>query len=335
MSGSELWWPICHSEDVSTTKPMGIQLGSERYALYRDDKNVVRVLEDRCPHRRAPLSLGRITPDGNIQCGYHGWTFNGESGELCGFPNLAAGERMPHCSVDTFVAAERRGLVYLWTGKTAANLAAISEQPYSVRGREFHGSVIHPMSHEEVIAGLLDAPGLFIDYLGAYFTDKPQGDPRLESGLLVMERAARWNLVGEKALHMGPLRHRADFPLLFRTHTALVTGETTAQMFDARTEQLMAEVLIAAHPCARNMTALHWRVVLNPEAHGKLAPLYKLWFARGKSPVSMLSQVDTQTLAQVLPGPAEDWRRLSQELSHDLSRNIHTDNRIATLVAVN
>lgn len=330
MPGNELWWPICHSEDVSTTKPLGIQLGSDRYALYRDDKNVVRVLEDRCPHRRAPLSLGRITAEGDIQCGYHGWTFNGESGELSGFPNLAPGERMPQCKVDTFVAAERRGLVYLWIGKTAANLAAIAEQPYSVRGREFHGSAIHPMSHEEVIAGLLDAPGLFIDYLGAYFTDKPQGDPRLENGLLVMERAARWNLVGEKALHMGPLRHRADFPLLFRTHTALVTGETTAQMLDARTEQLMADILIAAHPCTRNMTALHWRVVLNPEAHGKLAPLYKLWFARGKSPVSMSAQVDTQALAQVLPGPAQDWRALS----HQLARNTQTDNRIATLVAV-
>lgn len=327
MTNNELWWPVCHSEDVSTTRPLGVHLGSERFALYRDGLGALRVVEDRCPHRRAPLSLGRITAQGDIQCGYHGWTFNGESGELCGFPNLAPGERMPRCSISTYLAAERRGLVYLWTGKADnADLAAIPEQPYALHGREFHGSVIHPMSHEEVVAGLLDAPGLFLDYLGVYFTDKPQGDPRLANGLLVIERAARWNLAGEKALHMGPLRHRADFPLLLRTHTAPVTGETTAQLLDARTERLMADILIAASPCARNMTALNWRATLYPEAHGRLAALYKLWFARGKSPVSMSSRVDTGELARVLPGVGEEWRAFS--------RGRNTDNKIATLVAI-
>lgn len=328
MTNKALWWPVCHSEDVTATKPLGVYLGGERYALYRDGLGVVRIVEDRCPHRRAPLSLGRITPQGDIQCGYHGWTFNGESGELCGFPNLAPGERLPQCNILTYAAAERRGLVYLWTGSAeAASLASLPEQPYRVHGREFRGSLIHPMSHEEVVAGLLDAPGLFLDYLGVYFTDKPQGDPRLDNGLVVVERAARWNLVGEKALHIGPLSHRADFPLLLRTHTALVTGETTAQLLDARSERLMAEMLIAAHPHARGMTALDWRVVLDPEAHGMLAPLYKLSFARGKSPVTLRASVDTGALSRVLPGPAEDWRAMSRAASA-------SDNRSATLVAI-
>lgn len=38
-----------------------------------------RVFEDRCPHRLAPLSEGRIEPsDGTLMCSYHGWRFSGE-----------------------------------------------------------------------------------------------------------------------------------------------------------------------------------------------------------------------------------------------------------------
>ena len=34
-------------------------------------------MDDRCPHRHARLSKGWIA-DGQLQCGYHGWTFNGD-----------------------------------------------------------------------------------------------------------------------------------------------------------------------------------------------------------------------------------------------------------------
>ncbi|KAJ0703203.1 putative pheophorbide a oxygenase [Helianthus annuus] len=36
-----------------------------------------KVLDDRCPHRLAPLSEGRIDQWGRLQCVYHGWCFGG------------------------------------------------------------------------------------------------------------------------------------------------------------------------------------------------------------------------------------------------------------------
>ena len=36
-----------------------------------------KVFDDRCPHRLAPLSEGRIDQWGRLQCVYHGWCFNG------------------------------------------------------------------------------------------------------------------------------------------------------------------------------------------------------------------------------------------------------------------
>ncbi|KAF9595254.1 hypothetical protein IFM89_038257, partial [Coptis chinensis] len=36
-----------------------------------------QVFDDKCPHRLAPLSEGRIDQWGRLQCVYHGWCFNG------------------------------------------------------------------------------------------------------------------------------------------------------------------------------------------------------------------------------------------------------------------
>ena len=35
-------------------------------------------MDDMCPHRLAPLRLGRLLPDGNLQCGYHGLEFDSD-----------------------------------------------------------------------------------------------------------------------------------------------------------------------------------------------------------------------------------------------------------------
>jgi phenylpropionate dioxygenase-like ring-hydroxylating dioxygenase large terminal subunit len=43
--------------------------------LFRSDCGSVAVLPDRCPHRHAPLSAGRVC-NGQIQCPYHGWRFD-------------------------------------------------------------------------------------------------------------------------------------------------------------------------------------------------------------------------------------------------------------------
>ena len=37
-----------------------------------------KALLDRCPHRNVPLSLGRVTTKGTLECAYHGWRFGGD-----------------------------------------------------------------------------------------------------------------------------------------------------------------------------------------------------------------------------------------------------------------
>lgn len=100
------WWPVAHSDEVRQ-HPGAFRLGTKDLAVYRDRTGTVRAVEDRCPHRRLPLSMGRLTEDGSIQCPYHGWSFDGATGRCTAIPNLSADERIPNgIKVAAFSAAE-------------------------------------------------------------------------------------------------------------------------------------------------------------------------------------------------------------------------------------
>jgi phenylpropionate dioxygenase-like ring-hydroxylating dioxygenase large terminal subunit len=84
--------------------------------LYRTSDGRAVVLEDRCPHRQYPLSLGAL--DGDVlQCGYHGYRF--DSGGIC--IGVAEQAQVPPASVRRFPTEERFGGVWIWPG--AARLA--------------------------------------------------------------------------------------------------------------------------------------------------------------------------------------------------------------------
>jgi nitrite reductase/ring-hydroxylating ferredoxin subunit len=299
---------------VSASKPVGLRFGELELAVFRDSAGRARAVEDRCPHRRAPLSLGRITGDGQIQCGYHGWIFNGESGEVTGFPNLDPGERLPRCSIKTFHTHESNGWISLWAGEgEPAPAPAGDEWIPPGPGVGFRGQAIHALTHRECVAALLDCPGLLVHYPGVEFLDKGLGDPAIQGELLVADRAARWNLLGESVLYLGPLRHRADFPLRLRTSTAAVTGRTTALLYSDE-DSLLARIELALVPTARSMTALYWRAEIYPDAHGKLAPLVRAMCKLGRSPFGVFSKLDGAALAGVLPGPGRDWQQMPESV---------------------
>ena len=44
-------------------------------------------MKNQCPHKLVPLSEGRINENGNIECPYHGWSFNGQTGKYNCIPH--------------------------------------------------------------------------------------------------------------------------------------------------------------------------------------------------------------------------------------------------------
>jgi phenylpropionate dioxygenase-like ring-hydroxylating dioxygenase large terminal subunit len=66
----DLWFPVCPSGFVKDS-PVSLRRLGYKIVLWRDATGQVHALEDHCPHRGAPLSLGVILGD-RIACPYHG-----------------------------------------------------------------------------------------------------------------------------------------------------------------------------------------------------------------------------------------------------------------------
>ena len=70
------WYPLTWSRNVTRKlaphRVLGIDL-----VVYRTEAGNVVALHDVCPHRLAPLSMGKLKGDA-IECGYHGMTFGSD-----------------------------------------------------------------------------------------------------------------------------------------------------------------------------------------------------------------------------------------------------------------
>jgi phenylpropionate dioxygenase-like ring-hydroxylating dioxygenase large terminal subunit len=104
------WHPIAFSSSVGR-RPAAARLMGRRLVVGRDGGGAF-VLDDRCPHRGAPLSLGRME-EGALTCPYHGWRF-GRGGACLAVP----GSRVTGAPATARPCVERAGLV--WTSLAEA-----------------------------------------------------------------------------------------------------------------------------------------------------------------------------------------------------------------------
>ncbi len=72
---ANLWSPLIRTCRLGR-QPLQVQIAGEKIVLFRRPEGEVAALLDRCPHRGARLSLGTVTPDGCIECPFHGWQFD-------------------------------------------------------------------------------------------------------------------------------------------------------------------------------------------------------------------------------------------------------------------
>lgn len=70
---TDWWWPVA-TTGLDSQGPQALMLLGRELVLWRNDRGEPSLMEDRCPHRGARLSLGRCR-DNTLQCPYHGWRF--------------------------------------------------------------------------------------------------------------------------------------------------------------------------------------------------------------------------------------------------------------------
>ncbi len=110
-----MWWVAAWGDEVSE-KPLARWLLDTPVVLYRLADGTPVALDDRCPHRWAPLSEGTVRDD-MIVCPYHGMEF-GADGHCTKVPTQKS---MPRTAfVRFFPVRESGAFVWIWMGDPEA-----------------------------------------------------------------------------------------------------------------------------------------------------------------------------------------------------------------------
>ena len=106
------WYVLAASDQVGV-KPKSFLLNGLPLVTFRDAKGRPAVLVDRCAHRNAPLSLGRVTGS-NIQCRYHGWQFD-RAGNCREVPGLCGDTEHPKRRIPSYECCDAQGWLWVYS----------------------------------------------------------------------------------------------------------------------------------------------------------------------------------------------------------------------------
>ena len=133
----QAWYPVAYLDDLDPANPSAFTLLGVDLVLWFDrSSGSWRAFADVCPHRLVPLSQGRLNAAGELECPYHGWSFNG-SGRCTAIPQATDGQSIgqrSHCR--SYATAAAQGLLFVFSGDAAAAAEAplplvpvLQEQP--------------------------------------------------------------------------------------------------------------------------------------------------------------------------------------------------------------
>jgi phenylpropionate dioxygenase-like ring-hydroxylating dioxygenase large terminal subunit len=105
------WQPVARVSDLKQGPQRSVLLG-EALSVFLTESGKPAVVSDRCAHRGASLSMGKVQGD-SIQCPYHGWEWAGD-GACTRVPSLPDQSQIPpRARIPAFPVREHWGLV--WT----------------------------------------------------------------------------------------------------------------------------------------------------------------------------------------------------------------------------
>jgi nitrite reductase/ring-hydroxylating ferredoxin subunit len=289
------WRAVALSTEIRSGGVKAVSVGNEPIVLFRDSAGELKALEDRCPHRRVPLSLGMVRSEGWLQCGYHGWSFDGATGRCMAIPNLGAAASIPKLySVFPYRVAEVDGIVFVATANEESASPAPDASPPR-RGKVFEGHFTFGLSRREFTAALLDGPGLILDTPAIRLSSIMVADPH---------PAGEWMRLEWAALRFTDIKHNhfiRGYKLMLRLELREATGEIRASLVRPD-ERVIAAAHMAVTDAPRGTSTVVWRSSLGTAGWSDSI----LWAASalGKAPISPRAQIVMAAVVALPLGPS-------------------------------
>lgn len=108
-------WYVAAWERQVGDRPLAVTILGDHVVIFRGASGSYAALDDACPHRKVPLSMGRVQGD-DIECGYHGLVF--DCAGAC--VRVPGGDQPPKgAEVRSYPIEARYGLLWIWMGDAA------------------------------------------------------------------------------------------------------------------------------------------------------------------------------------------------------------------------
>ena len=118
------WTVAAWANELEPGQLLARTLLDEPLVFFRDAQGQPKALADRCPHRFAPLSMGKLCDGGAaVQCPYHGLRF--DSGGACVLNPHGDGRIPEAAKVRSYPVVERWSAIWIWMGDAALADAAL------------------------------------------------------------------------------------------------------------------------------------------------------------------------------------------------------------------
>ena len=113
------WYVILESSEVKPGKPVGVTRMGEKLVAWRNAQGQVTVMSERCPHRGAALSAGKLKGD-CLCCPFHGFEFD-SAGRARLIPANGRKTQPPQAmQVKTYPTREMNDFIFIWWGAPRA-----------------------------------------------------------------------------------------------------------------------------------------------------------------------------------------------------------------------
>ena len=110
-----MWYAVLDSKEVKRNKPLFAKRLNKNLVFWRDSNNNICCIDDKCCHRGASLSHGKICTD-NIACPFHGFHFD-KSGKTVMIPaNGKNTEVNKNFFVEGYEVRDLYGFIWFWYG---------------------------------------------------------------------------------------------------------------------------------------------------------------------------------------------------------------------------
>ncbi|MEO1003330.1 MAG: Rieske 2Fe-2S domain-containing protein [Cyanobacteria bacterium J06638_7] len=119
------WYAVGCLQDLDRRRPFAFTLLDQDLVIWWDGAcEQWRAFADVCPHRLVPLSQGRLNDRGELECPYHGWSFDGQ-GHCTAIPQAAEPVAATACASErsrcrAYATATGQGLLFVFAGDGAA-----------------------------------------------------------------------------------------------------------------------------------------------------------------------------------------------------------------------